>query len=620
MSQTEGGALRVAVLGKGAREAGLARRIAEEIGADAVVVVPGNAGTPGSTGPLGEGAALAAALRAREVGLVVIGPEALLAAGVADQLRAAGFAVVGPGAQGALLEGSKAYCKAFLLRHQIPTAAVVEVRSPADDAAAFATFPGPAVAKYDGLAEGKGVVVCDDPDQLRAALADLRARFGASAHVLIEERLTGPELSVFLLVADGAYVELPEARDHKRLLEGDQGPNTGGMGAISPVLAADDPLRARIRAEIIAPTVRGLAADGLPFRGFLFIGLMLTPAGPKVLEFNTRLGDPEAQVILPRIEGALVPLLAGCAQGALPVGAVRTSPRHVAGVVIARDGYPSAAIEAAPLLPTVSVRGAHLVVGSAVVDPAGVVRLPGGRALTAVGVGDSAAAARHRAYRLAGEVVEQAPAAFQLRPDVGRRPRLAVFASGGGSNLRAITAACAAGALRGLAEVGLVVSDRPRCGAVEWSRAAGLEVWAERRLPDAGAEWEAQAAAAVEAAGCDLVVLAGFMRVLGAAFVARFEGRIINIHPADTRQHQGLGGYEQAWERRLDETLITVHLVDGGLDTGPILAQAPVDLRGARSLDEVRTRGLAVEHALYPRTIERVLRSGSVGALTVGEE
>ena len=620
MSTAEGGALRVAVLGKGAREAGLARRIAEEIGADAVFVVPGNAGTPGSTGPLGEGAALEAALRARGVGLVVIGPEALLAVGLADTLRDAGFEVVGPGAQGALLEGSKAFCKAFLLRHQIPTAAVVEVRRPEDDAAAFAAFPGPSVAKYDGLAEGKGVVVCDDADQLRAALADLRARFGANAHVLIEERLTGPELSVFLLVADGAWVELPEARDHKRLLEGDQGPNTGGMGAISPVLAPDDPLRARIRAEIIAPTVRGLAADGLPFRGFLFIGLMLTPDGPKVLEFNTRLGDPEAQVILPRVEGALVPLLAGCARGTLPVGAVRTSSRHVAGVVVARDGYPGAAVEPAPILPTVSVRGAHLVVGSATADAAGEVRLPGGRALTAIGVADSAAAARHRAYRLAGAVVAGAPRAFQLRPDVGRRPRLAVFASGGGSNLRAIAAACAGGAMQGLAEIGLVVSDRPRCGAAVWAREGRVPLWAERRAPGEGVAWEAAAAAAVEAAGCDLVVLAGFMRVLGAPFVSRFEGRIINIHPADTRVHQGLGGYEQAWERRLDETVITVHLVDAGLDTGPILAQAPVDLRGASSLDEVRARGLAVEHALYPRTIERLLRSGSVGPLTVGEE
>ena len=619
MSTTEGGARRVAVLGKGAREAGLARRIAEEIGADAVIVVPGNAGTPGSTGPVGEGAALEAALRAREVGLVVIGPEALLVAGVADQLRAAGFDVVGPGAQGALLEGSKSYSKAFLLRHHIPTAAAFELRSPADDAVALAAFPGPAVVKYDGLAEGKGVVVCDDPEQLRAALADLRARFGASAHVLIEERLTGSELSVFLLVSDGAWVELPEARDHKRLLEGDQGPNTGGMGAISPVLATDDPLRARIRAEIIAPTVRGLVADGLPFRGFLFIGLMLTPTGPKVLEFNTRLGDPEAQVILPRVEGALVPLLAGCARGSLPLGAVRVSPRHVAGVVIARDGYPGAATEAAPTLPTPSVRDAHLVVGSATVDAAGVIRLPGGRALTAVGVADSAAAARHRAYRLAGAVVEQAPAAFQLRPDIGRRPRLAIFASGGGSNLRAITAACAGGVLRGLAEVALVVSDRPRCGAVEWSRAAGLAVWAARRLPDAPAAWEAQAAAAVEAAGCELVVLAGFMRVLGGDFVRRFEGRIVNIHPADTRQHRGLGGYERAWELRLEQTQITVHLVDAGLDTGPILAQAPVDLRGASSLHDVRTRGLAVEHTLYPRTIERVLRLGTMDVLTAGE-
>lgn len=606
---------RVAVLGKGGREHGIALRLAEDIGPERVLVVPGNPGVPFATGPLGEGADLAAALRARGVELVVIGPEALLAAGVADDLRAEGFAVVGPGAAGARLEASKAFAKDFFLRHGLPTAKVMHIRGISDDDAVFAAFPGASVAKFDGLAEGKGVTVCDHPAELRAALADLRARFGPEAHVLIEERLTGPELSVLLVVSDGAFVELPEARDHKRLLDHDTGPNTGGMGAFSPVLAEDDPLRAQIRAEIVAPAVAGLVADGIDFRGFLFIGLMLTPAGPKVLEFNTRLGDPETQVILPRVRGDFAGLLAGCAAGALPQGAIHLSPEHIVGVVAARRGYPGPATPGveAPALRDLPLHAAGHVVGGAALDATGRARLPGGRALTLLGHGPSHQAARDAAYGAACAVLDAAPGAFHCRLDVGRRPRLAVFASGSGSNLRAIEAATREGALRGRAEVALVLSDRPRCGAVAFALEQGIAAHASPRAGRSAEDWEAEAARAIGAAGADLLVLAGFMRVLSPGFVRRFAGKILNIHPADTRLHQGLGGYEAAVERGAQTWAITVHLVDAGLDTGPVLAQAPVDLRGAAGLEAVRARGLAVEHALYPEIIRQFL-SGALRA------
>ena len=606
---------RVAVLGKGGREHGIALRLAADLGDDRVLVVPGNPGVPFATGPLGEGAALAEALRARGVDLVVIGPEALLSAGVADALRAEGFPVVGPGAAGARLEGSKAFAKDFFLRHGLPTARVLHTRGVDDDDAVFAAFPGASVAKYDGLAEGKGVTVCESPAELRAALADLRGRFGPDAHVLIEERLVGPELSVLLVLSDGAWVELPEARDHKRLLDHDGGPNTGGMGAFSPVLDADDPLRAQIRAQIVAPSVAGLVADGIDFRGFLFIGLMLTPEGPKVLEFNTRLGDPETQVILPRVRGDFAGLLAGCAAGALPSAAISIDDTHTVGVVAARRGYPGPATPGveAPALRDLPLHPAGHVVGGAALDAQGLARLPGGRALTLLGQGPSHQAARDAAYGAACAVLDAAPGAFHCRLDVGRRPRLAVFASGGGSNLRAIEAATREGALRGRAEVALVLSDRPRCGAVAFAVEQGIAAHAAPRAGRSAEDWEAEAADAVEAAGADLLVLAGFMRVLSPAFVRRFAGRIINIHPADTREHQGLGGYEDAFARGATATAITVHLVDEGLDTGPVLARAPVDLRGADSLDAVRARGLAVEHALYPEVIRQFL-SGTLGA------
>jgi len=440
---------RFAVLGKGAREHAIARRLAEDLGAACVIVVPGNDGIPGSTGPV-EGQ-LSTFLLRQGVEVAVIGPEALLAAGLADSLRADGLTVVGPGVVGARLEGSKAFAKEFLLRHGIPTARAVLSRSAAEDAAAAPAFATGGVAKYDGLAEGKGVVVCEDAPALALALADLRARYGESAPILIEERLTGPELSVLLVVSDGVAVELPEARDHKRLLEGDQGPNTGGMGALSPALPASDPLREQIRREIVIPTLRGLQAEGIPFRGFLFIGLMLCPEGPRVLEYNTRLGDPETQVILPRLGGDFAGLLRGCAEGRLSAKGMMVRPEAVIGVVLARRGYPGAATAPPPRLPAdVSV---PYVVGNAQRDGLGDLRLPGGRALTLLGVGPTALAARAAVYGSLVPLLDAAPEAFCARFDIGRRARVAVFASGTGSNLRALLRACAAGPLRGLAEV-----------------------------------------------------------------------------------------------------------------------------------------------------------------------
>ncbi len=412
--------MRAAVLGRGAREHALARRLAEDLGPDGVVVVPGNPGIPGSTGSLsGE---LGDELARRGVELVVIGPEALLAEGVADALRARGLAVVGPSREAAALETSKAFAKDFLARHQIPTARAVllDGSGTEDDLGALAGCAPGGVVKYDGLAEGKGVIVCEAAAEVWPAVLELRARYGPDARLLVEERLSGPELSVMLLVADGAAVVLPESRDHKRLRDGDRGPNTGGMGAFSPVLAANDPLHAEVHATVVVPTVRGLVADGLAYRGFLYVGLMLTAAGPKVLEFNVRFGDPEAQVVLPRVGGNFAELCLACAEGRLAGRAAALRDLHAVGVVLARAGYPRGP-EGAPVrvdaeLP--SDEHGHVCVAGATREEDALV-FTQGRALTVVGLGATRAAASAHAYT---RVAALDRPGLVHRGDIGRAP------------------------------------------------------------------------------------------------------------------------------------------------------------------------------------------------------
>lgn len=408
--------MKAAVLGKGGREHALARRLAEDLGESSVVVVPGNPGIFGSTGDLPAGTSLGDALAAREVELVVVGPEALLAEGVADTLRAAGFAVVGPSKEAARLETEKTFAKAFLARHRIPTARSVVLESATDDALLDA-FPASSVVKFDGLAEGKGVVVCDDAEATRAAVLELRERYGQNARLLVEERLVGPELSVMLLVADGHAVVLPESRDHKRLLDADHGPNTGGMGAFSPVLDADDPLHARIADEIVGPTVRGLVTDGLAYRGFLYVGLMLTPEGPKVLEFNVRFGDPEAQAVLPRIDGNFAELCLACAKGTLAGKIAAPRAIHALAVVLAREGYPRAPLgEPVRVTADLAPRDtSHVCVASSRKE-GDTLLLPQGRVLGVVGLGPTREAAKVSAY---ARVAELSGPGLVYRRDIG---------------------------------------------------------------------------------------------------------------------------------------------------------------------------------------------------------
>jgi phosphoribosylamine--glycine ligase len=376
---------RVCVVGAGGREHALAEALART--AD-VVVTPGNPGIPWST---------AAAPTAIDADLYVIGPEAPLVDGLADRLRADGRLVFGPGADGARLEGSKAWMKDVLVAAGVPTAAHRSFRAGQErEAIDFVKgLPGPYVVKTDGLAAGKGVLVTGD---LADAIDDIAAKLPDG--VVVEAGLTGPEVSLMCLADGRRVVPLASAQDHKRVGDGDTGPNTGGMGAFAPVPAVDAAEGERLCEAVVAPTLHELRRRGIDFRGVLYAGLMLTPDGPAVLEYNVRLGDPEAQVVLPLLDGDVAALFAEAAAGQLrSTPAFR--PDAAVTVVCATEGYPTAprtgdvidGLDAARAVPGVTVYCAGVADG-----PGGRLVTAGGRVLAVTGTAATVAAARHAAY------------------------------------------------------------------------------------------------------------------------------------------------------------------------------------------------------------------------------
>lgn len=431
--------MNVLVVGGGGREHALVRALAADAAVERIVCAPGNAGIAAEAAAcapvdVSDPAALLALAAGQGADLTVVGPEAPLARGVADVFAAAGRLLFGPTRAAAELESSKAFAKAFMARHGIPTA---RFEVCADERQALAAVAGdrfgfPVVVKADGLAAGKGVTVAADRAAAEAAVREamVARRFGdAGATVVVEECLTGPEVS-FFAVSDGRrFLALPAAQDHKRVFDGDAGPNTGGMGAFGPSPLVDGDLEARVLREVVEPALDGMRAEGREYRGVLYAGLMLTPDGPRVIEFNARLGDPEAQVVLPMVESGLAPVLLAAARGDLADSGWRVTPEPHVGVVMASAGYPGPYATGRPIRgldAAGAVPGAHVAhAGTAVRD--GVVVTAGGRVLTVVARGKSWEQAAARAYDAVGRISFEGAHA---RTDIGSRALAAAGRAG----------------------------------------------------------------------------------------------------------------------------------------------------------------------------------------------
>jgi phosphoribosylamine--glycine ligase len=421
--------LKILVVGNGGREHALLWKLRRDAPEAELFITRGNGGTDALATPIpldaGELQSLAGWAEQNRIDLTIVGPEAPLAEGIADHFGNHRLPVFGPSKQAARIESSKAFAKGLMARHGIPTAAFQVFTALTDAERYVRSLAGPVVVKASGLAAGKGVVVCDDTDQALTALRETMegGAFGvAGAEVVVEERMTGEELSVFALTDGENVVPMIPAQDHKRVGEGETGPNTGGMGAYAPVSLATPELMERVEREILRPTVAAMASEGCPFRGLLYAGLMLTPDGPKVVEFNCRFGDPETQVVLPLLRSSLLaPVLEIARGGSLAGVRLGWSPQAAATTVLASGGYPGDYPSGVPIHVPPELRNSDdLVVfhaGTRTADDGSLVTA-GGRVLAVTALAPTVAAAAERS-RAAAESIRFDGRHF--RRDIGWR-------------------------------------------------------------------------------------------------------------------------------------------------------------------------------------------------------
>lgn len=640
----------VLIVGSGAREHALAWKLRQSPDVGRLLVAPGNAGTAllAENVPIAAGdiEGIVRLAEERDVALTVVGPEAPLALGLADRLRAAGRRVVGPDRAAARIESSKAFGKTLMMRAGVPTALAAVFDDPSAALRYAARHEYPLVVKADGLAAGKGVWICRDEAEARQAIEAMMVRdvYGvAGRRVVIEEALAGPEVSLIALVDGERVIPFPLAQDHKRLGDGDTGPNTGGMGAYAPVPFLDAAERDALTRLVMEPVVAELAAAGIPYRGFLFAGLMLTETGPRVLEYNCRLGDPEAQVILPLLEDDLLPWLEAVAGGRLPEQFTTTEGSAV-GVVLAAPGYPEkprtgTPIEGLDRLPA-GVLAFHAGTRR---DEQGRVVTNGGRAITLVGLGQTIDEAAERAYgapvRFEGmqrrsDIAWQArlphipePSSPPVEQPVGKRcPRIGVLASGEGSNLQALLDACRRGEVD--AEIAVVVSHRAGAGALRRAHEAGIPAYAlpltDRHDPTARHRLEEDLLGILLSCDLDLLVLAGWMLILSPAFLARCPIPILNVHPAllpdggeslDVPILRGAHAVREALALGLPYTGVSVHHVTEEVDAGPVVMREVVSIEPGDDEESLYRRIKGVEHRLLARAVQTVLSQTLVGGV-----
>lgn len=418
--------LRVLIIGSGGREHALLRACKASPLVAAVSVAPGNGGMEQEAVcyPLNvsDSAAIVALAKKLDANFVIIGPEVPLSVGVVDALEAAGIPAYGPVKAGAKLEASKNFTKEFLVRHNIPTATGKRFTSSEEAVEYLSSQKFPIVIKADGLASGKGVIIAEDFDQACTAVYDMldSGCFGKSgSEILIEEFMEGEEASIMLMVCEDRYVMLPASQDHKRVGEGDTGLNTGGMGAYAPAPVVTPEIERRVVSEIVEPTLKGLVEDGIRYRGTLYVGIMITAEGPKVVEFNVRFGDPECQVLLPLLKTDPVEVMYACATGTLDPTVVEFHKGSNIIVVLAAEGYPGTPRKGDVIsLPARIPAGTGIIHSGTVREDNGTITTAGGRVLGVTARGENLSEAAARAYELVSQIHFEG---MHYRRDIGAR-------------------------------------------------------------------------------------------------------------------------------------------------------------------------------------------------------
>lgn len=595
----------VLVVGSGGREHALAVALAASPLVRHVLVCPGNGGTASYGGKLANVSApeskptlkenIRDLAQERKAGLVVVGPEVPLVDGLADLLQESNIPCFGPSAAAAQLEGSKAFSKEFMKRHNIPTAAFATFNdTQVSEAQQFISNAGyDVVLKASGLAAGKGVLVPASKDEAREAIGPHLKSHGV---VVVEERLTGKEVSCLVLVDGTRYAICPLSQDHKRIGDLDRGLNTGGMGAFCPVPGVTEEQMSQIEANLVSRTVAGLAADGTPFRGCLYIGAMLTPTGPQVIEYNCRFGDPETQVVLPLLKSDFAVVAMSCAQGTLDPGAVTwRNDQFACTVVAASGGYPGSYNKGHAITGVDQAMKSSFVYQAGTKQSNGQLVTSGGRVLAVTGQGASLEQAAAAAYEGMSKIKFEG---LTYRTDIAAKSfkpvNIAVLGSTRGTDMQAIIDAIATGTLQ--AKITHVISNKSSAFILERASNHGIPATCIASKGKSREQFDEEVIATLEAdpsKAPDLVLLIGFMRILSPVLVQKYAGRMLNVHPSllpDFAGGMDTNVHEAVLKAGREFSGCTVHQVTEDVDSGAIAVQKQCDISSDETVDTLKVK------------------------------
>ncbi|OQS04642.1 phosphoribosylglycinamide synthetase [Thraustotheca clavata] len=610
----------ILLIGSGGREHALAWKLAQSPQAKHVYVAPGNGGT--NSDKISNVAIaqenhveLIAFCRKNNVTMCVVGPEAPLVVGLADKLNAAGFPTFGPSAKAAQLEGSKAFSKDFMARHNIPTATFRNFTSYAEAKAYVDSIDYRVVIKASGIAAGKGVLIPTTKEETEAALKEVmvdRAFGSAGDEVVIEEFMTGEEVSLLAFSDGRTVVTMPGAQDHKRIFDNDQGPNTGGMGVYAPAPCFTGSAKAECIA-IVEKSIAAMAKEGNPFVGCLFTGFMLTPKGPKIVEYNARFGDPETEVVMPLLNSDLVEIMLACCQGRLDHSMVQWKDAAAATVVMASQGYPDSypkgkvitGVDDANALPNTNVFHAGTAVkGKDLVTS-------GGRVLTVTAVAPTMKDAIKQAYKGVEKISFEG---HQYRTDIGHKGllhscptiKLGVLGSTRGSSLQPILDAIAAGELN--ASVEIIISNKSTAGILERAKASKIEGVAVASKGKTRDVFDAEVSELLKNKKVDLVLCIGYMRILSASFCETWANRVLNVHPSllpDFAGGMDLAVHQAVLDAKKIASGCTVHYVTPEVDAGPIAVQLKCPVYPTDTAETLKARVQPLEGTAFLFAIKR---------------